>query len=96
MKYACGMRIDNGVVTLIHVGIDTVAMNGDGFELLVKQGQRVKAGTPLIRFDKQKIIKSGYKATTMLIVTDEGDMRNIEYHTGVTAKKGKTVVAKFN
>lgn len=96
MKHACGMRLDHGVEILIHVGIDTVAMNGDGFELLVKEGQRVKAGTPLIRFDKQKIIKAGYKATTMLIVTDEGDIKNIEYYAGAAAQRGRTVVAKFN
>lgn len=96
MKHACGMRLDNGVEILIHVGIDTVAMNGDGFDLLVKAGQRVKAGTPLIRFDKEKIIKAGYKATTMLIVTDEGGVKYIEYKTGTMAEKGRTIVAKFH
>ena len=95
MKHACGIKLDNGVEILIHVGIDTVAMNGEGFELLVKQGQKVKKGTPLIRFDKQKIVKAGYKATTMLIVTDDGGMKNVEYHTGVMTQKGKTIVAKF-
>lgn len=95
MKHACGMRLDNGVEILIHVGIDTVAMNGDGFSLLISEGQRVKAGTPLIRFDKQKIAGAGYQATTMLIITEKGNVKNIKYETGITAKKGKTVVVKF-
>lgn len=51
-RHACGLKLANGAEILLHIGIDTVAMNGDGFEYLVKEGQKVSAGTPLIKFDK--------------------------------------------
>ena len=51
--HACGLVLDNGAELLIHVGIDTVDMGGDGFELLVKEGEAVKQGQPLIRFDPE-------------------------------------------
>lgn len=53
-RHAVGLLMDNGVQLLIHVGIDTVDMKGDGFTYLVKQGERVSAGSPLIRFDREK------------------------------------------
>ena len=51
-RHACGLKLANGAEILLHIGIDTVAMKGDGFEYLVKEGQKVSAGTPLIKFDK--------------------------------------------
>lgn len=45
-RHACGLKLANGAEILLHIGIDTVAMNGDGFEYLVKEGQKVSAGTP--------------------------------------------------
>ena len=53
-RHACGLKLANGAEILLHIGIDTVAMNGDGFEYLVKEGQKVSAGTPLIKFDKKR------------------------------------------
>lgn len=49
-RHACGLVLDNGMELLLHIGIDTVEMQGDGFEYLIKEGQEVKAGTPLILF----------------------------------------------
>ncbi|OUQ57186.1 PTS trehalose transporter subunit IIBC [Tyzzerella sp. An114] len=94
-KHACGITLSNGVELLIHVGIDTVSMNGDGFETFVKSGDKVKKGQPLIKFSKEKIKNSGYKDTTMLIITDNGNAENIELISGIPSKAGETVVAKF-
>ena len=80
---------------LIHVGVDTVDMNGDGFELLVKEGEHVKAGQPLIRFDKQKIKAAGHPTVTVFIVTEEGKAQNIQYLTGMQAEAGKTPIIQF-
>ncbi|HIR92043.1 MAG TPA: PTS system trehalose-specific EIIBC component [Candidatus Egerieimonas intestinavium] len=91
-RHACGMAFDNGVELLIHVGIDTVDMNGDGFELFVKSGDRVTCGTPLIRFSKEKIKKAGHPATTMMIITEPGS-GEITFSTGMEAQAGKTTVA---
>ena len=94
-KHACGITLSNGVELLIHVGIDTVSMNGDGFETFVKSGDKVKKGQPLIKFSKDKIKNAGYKDTTMLIITDNGNAENIELISGIPSKAGETVVAKF-
>lgn len=94
-KHACGITLSNGVELLIHVGIDTVSMNGDGFETFVKSSDKVKKGQPLIKFSKEKIKNAGYKDTTMLIITDNGNAENIELISGIPSKAGETVVAKF-
>ncbi len=94
-KHACGITLSNGVELLIHVGIDTVSMNGDGFETFLKSGDKVKKGQPLIKFSKEKIKNAGYKDTTMLIITDNGNAENIELISGIPSKAGETVVAKF-
>ncbi|MCC0782836.1 PTS glucose transporter subunit IIA [Clostridioides sp. ES-S-0108-01] len=67
--HAIGMRFDDDTEILVHVGINTVEMNGEGFELLVRQGDRVKKGQELIKFDIEKIKRKGYDTTTMIIVT---------------------------
>lgn len=90
--HACGLSLPNGVELLIHVGVDTVDMGGDGFKLLVKEGDHVKAGQPLIEFDPAKIKAAGHPCTTMLIVTSEGNAANIKMHSGIDAKAGETTV----
>lgn len=93
--HACGMKLKNGLELLIHVGVDTVSMGGDGFELLVKEGDAVKSGTPLIKFDKEKIKAAGHPCTTMMIVTEEGKTEKISMYTGMEAEAGKTTVVSW-
>lgn len=93
MPHACGLKLDNGIELLIHIGIDTVAMNGTGFRLLVKEGQRVTAGQKLVQFDQEAIIKAGYDPVTMMIVTSSAG--EVVYKTGMQAVQGKTVIAEL-
>lgn len=92
--HACGMTLENGVELLFHIGLDTVGMNGDGFECFVKEGDKVKAGDRLISFDPEKIKAAGHPTVTMMVVTDEGSAEGIEFKTGMEAKVGETVVAR--
>lgn len=94
--HACGLSLPGGVELLIHVGVDTVNMGGDGFKLLVKEGDHVKAGQPLIEFDPAKIKAAGHPCTTMLIVTSEGNAANIKMHSGIDAKAGETTVISWD
>ena len=94
--HACGLTLTNGVELLIHVGVDTVDMGGEGFKLLVNEGDHVKAGQPLIEFDPEKIRAAGHPCTTMLIVTAEGSVSNITMHTGTDAKAGETAVISWD
>ena len=94
--HACGLTLPNGVELLIHVGVDTVDMGGDGFRLLVNEGDHVKAGQKLIEFDPAKIKAAGHPCTTMLIVTSEGSAANLKLHSGMEAKAGETTVISWD
>lgn len=73
--HAIGLRLDDGTELLIHVGIDTVAMKGDGFETLVTAGQRVTAGEPLVRFDRARIAAAGHSPITPIVVLNNPEAR---------------------
>lgn len=94
-RHACGLKLDSGIELLLHVGIDTVDMKGDGFEYLVEEGERVSAGTSLIRFSRAKIKEAGHPDVTVCIVTDGGDDKEIHFHTGMEAQENVTVIAEF-
>ena len=94
-RHACGLTLDNGMELLIHVGIDTVDMKGDGFELFVAVGDQVRCGQPLIRFSREKIAAAGHPATTVCIVTDPGSTEHIDYHTGMEVSAGQTEIVTF-
>lgn len=70
--HAYGITMKDGTGLLVHVGINTVDANGDGFKSYVEQGQQVKAGDPLVKLDMKKL-SAKYDMTTMLIVTEPGD-----------------------
>lgn len=94
-RHACGLKLDNGMEVLLHIGIDTVSMNGDGFEYLIQEGQKVCVGTPLIKFDREKIKAAGHPDTTVCIITDEGNAKDIQFHTGMTVEEKETIIADF-
>ena len=75
-RHAVGLE-SNGMELLIHVGVDTVNMNGDGFTCLVKEGDEVKAGQPLIRFSREKIKAAGYSDTVAVLLTNSDDLEEV-------------------
>lgn len=86
MGHAVGLECDNGAELLIHVGIDTVNLDGKHYTGHVEEGQRVKAGDLLLEFDITAIEKEGYKTITPVIVTNSDDYAQVERMTGaVTA-----------
>ena len=78
MPHAVGLRAANGAEVLVHVGIETVNLNGDGLQVFVKEGDEVKAGELLIQFDKQALEQKGYDTTCIVVRTDGeiSDMKN--------------------
>ena len=75
-KHAVGLE-SNGMEILIHVGVDTVSMNGDGFTCFVKEGDQVKAGQPLIKFDRGKIKAAGFSDTVAVLLTNSDDLEDV-------------------
>jgi sugar PTS system EIIA component len=78
-KHAIGIESNDGIELLIHVGIDTVEMNGKGFEPKARIGDVVKAGQVLLNFSIDEIKKAGYDSTTALIVTNSDDYLDVEF-----------------
>lgn len=94
-KHAVGLKLDNGVELILHVGIDTVNMKGEGFEYFVEKGQRIRPGEKLIKFDKEKIKEAGHKDEVVCVITSP-NAKNIKFHTGLLAKANDTVIIEFN
>ena len=68
--HAFGLRMEDGTGILVHIGIDTVSLNGEGFKVFKKQGDKVKAGEKVVSADFSLINKKGLEASTMLIITE--------------------------
>jgi PTS system beta-glucosides-specific IIC component len=77
-KHAIGLQSDSGIELLIHVGIDTVKLDGVPFTAHVKEGDRVQAGDLLIEFDRQAILDAGYDLATPIIISNSDDYREID------------------
>lgn len=76
--HAIGLRDDKGTALLIHVGIDTVQLNGKGFKVYAKENQHVKKGDLLLEFDKKLIVESGYDPVVVCIVTELEEEQDVE------------------
>lgn len=90
--HAFGLKTTDGAEVLIHVGIDTVTMNGEGFEAKVAQGDKVKAGDILGTFDSNKIAAAGLDDTTMVIVTNTADYASVAPVATGSVAKGDAVI----
>ncbi|MCD8008956.1 MAG: PTS glucose transporter subunit IIA, partial [Clostridiales bacterium] len=76
--HAVGVTSDSGVELLIHIGVDTVAMNGQGFKASVKTGQTITMGQPLIYFDSKAIKDAGHPDAIAVIVTNGDEYQAVE------------------
>ena len=90
-KHAIGFAADNGLEILVHVGLETVSLNGEGFEILVKEGDRVKAGQPVAKADLALIRERGLKTITSIVLTGGADDMELHCAEGIAAA-GKTPV----
>ena len=82
-KHAIGISGENDMEVLIHVGVDTVEMKGDGFEDFVKEGDKVKKGQKLMKFDREKIKAAGHPDTVVLLLTNSDDYENVKFGAGI-------------
>lgn len=80
---------------LLHIGVDTVGMNGEGFKPYVTVGDKVKTGDNLIGFSKSAIAAHGLRDVTMLIVTNGDECPPVKLMSGMDAVAGETVVAQM-
>lgn len=94
-KHAVGITLDNGAELLIHEGLDTVDMGGEGFRLYVKEGDKVKTGDRLLTFDPELIRKKGLDTVCVCVLTNSADFPDAKFITGIEAVQGKSVIMIF-
>lgn len=89
MGHAVGINSNDGVEVLVHIGVDTVDMNGDGFTGYVKQGDTVKAGQPVIKMTRSKIEAAGHPDCVVMAVSNTAEFASVE----LAAEAGSQVTA---
>nr|WP_196594802.1 alpha-glucoside-specific PTS transporter subunit IIBC [Pectinatus sottacetonis] len=93
--HAVGLRLNTGMEILIHIGIDTINLNGSGFEILIEAEQAVKTGDKLIKFDIEKIKQSGLNPITMMVITNFDQYTALKFKQVNMVEAGKTTIAIY-
>ena len=94
-KHAFGMTLENGIELLIHVGLETVSLNGEGFELLEEAGAKVKAGTPILKIDREFIKSKGLPLITPVLITNPEKTSSMEAKDSQNVEKGQSVILEY-
>jgi len=93
-KHAIGISFGDGLELLIHIGIDTVNMQGEGFNIFVRQGQAVHLGDKLLSFDKDKVEEQGFKSDVIVVLLKKDKIPLIKYNFTGHVKAGETIIGK--
>lgn len=93
--HALGMRLNNGMEILLHIGIDTVKMCGKGFKPLVSSGDVVHTGDKLIQFDPKEIELCGFSKIIIMVITNSNDFPGISFINNGQAKSNETIVCRY-
>ncbi|MGM7688925.1 PTS glucose transporter subunit IIA [Staphylococcus felis] len=91
-KHAIGLKTDNGLEVLVHIGIDTVQLNGEGFEMFVSSGDRVSVGDKLVQFDIDFINQNAKSTISPVIITNTDSTESIEVLDSESLKRGESKV----
>lgn len=92
-NHAFGMQLESGIEVLVHIGLDTVNLKGEGFERLVSPDTHIKAGTPIIRIDRERLQFHGCSLISPVLVTNHDSLKSIRLEpSGTALKQGITPV----
>lgn len=94
-KHAIGITASNGAEILIHIGIDTVKLNGEGFELFAEENQKVYCGQKLIQFDSDLICQKRLFNTIIMIIANTDNFSNIHCYDSIEGTENETVVMEI-
>lgn len=95
-KHAFAMTLDNGIEILVHIGIETVSLKGEGFKQLIEQGTKVKAGTPIIKIDRNFIKSKGLSLITPVLITNPDSVKLIDKKINIDAIAGETIIMEYS
>lgn len=93
--HAFALTLDNGIELLFHIGIDTANLKGEGFELLKKQGDRVKKGEAIIKINREFIEGKGYSLITPVLITNPDVADDIKYNVGCNVNAGQDKIFTY-
>lgn len=93
-KHAFGMSLDNGMELIVHVGLDTVDAKGEGFEMLVKEHEKVTVGTPILKINRESL--KDHNLITPVIVTNPEVFEFADMHIGEEVKGGESVLIEYH
>lgn len=91
-KHAIGLKADNSLEILVHIGLDTVQLDGQGFEILVSSGDTVQVGDPLLKFDLEYIRNNAKDVISPIIITNSDQTESIHVNDVKAVIKGETKV----
>lgn len=94
-NHAYALTLDSGAEILVHIGIDTVELKGEGFIRLKEQGKRVKAGEPIMKVDKQSIESKGYSLITPVLITNIDKFKDVNYVVDKQVKAAKDIIISY-
>lgn len=94
--HAFGLTLENGVELLVHIGIDTVSLNGEGFKQLAEAGKKVKAGTPIIKLNRDVILGKGYSLITPVLITNMDLIKDLNTNLDKDVTAGKDEIISFS
>ncbi|PTE73220.1 PTS sugar transporter subunit IIA [Staphylococcus gallinarum] len=91
-KHAIGLKADNGLELLVHIGLDTVQLDGEGFEILVESGDTVNVGDPILRFDLNYIKENAKSVISPIIITNSDNTTSVSIADVASVTKGETKI----
>ena len=94
-KHAFAMTLDNGIELLVHIGLETVTLKGEGFEQLVQAGTKIKAGTPIMKVDREYIKSKGFSLITPVLITNTDNTKSITSVENIDAVAGETIILEY-
>lgn len=94
-KHAFAMTLDNGIELLVHIGIETVSLNGEGFEQLAEAGTKVKAGTPIIKVNREFVKSKNLPLITPVLITNPDILKSITPIENVNTVAGETAILEY-
>ncbi len=94
-KHAFAMTLNNGIELLIHIGLETVTLKGEGFEQLVQCGTKVKAGTPIIKVDREFIKSKDLPLITSVLISNPNNTKSITSIENIDIIAGETIILEY-
>lgn len=94
-NHAFGMILDNGIEILVHVGLDTVTLNGAGFERIATEGTQLRAGDPVLKIDTKTLLSKGISLITPVIITNLNQVAELRQESNSSVQAGESVIMRY-